>query len=104
MILEIRRYEIVPGRRDEFATWFDNTVLPEMEAIGMQIVGQFVSLDDPNVFFYLRSFADEEERERQTQQLYAGKKWQEELAGYAQELETDYHVELVTPTTGSHLR
>jgi len=104
MLLEIRRYEIQPGRRQEFADWFDSEVLPEMEAADMRIIGQFVSLDDPNVFFYLRAFSDEEERARQTELLYDGEKWQKDLRGYALELETSYHVETVTPTARSRLR
>ena len=104
MILEIRRYEIVSGRRDEFAEWFDTKVLPEMEKVGMQIVGQFVSLDDPDAFFYLRAFSDEAERAEQTERLYGGDKWLRELVDYAHELETGYKVETVTPTAASRLR
>lgn len=104
MILEIRRYEIVPGRRDEFADWFDGEVLPEMEAAGMRIVGQFVSHDDPNAFFYLRAFADEEERDRQVEAFYGSERWKSELRDRALSLETGYHVETVTPTAASRLR
>ena len=42
MLLEIRRYTIVSGKRDEFVAWFESDVLPVMEAAGMRIVGQFV--------------------------------------------------------------
>ncbi len=104
MLLEIRRYEIVPGRRDEFAEWFDREVLPEMETAGMRIIGQFVSRDDPNGFFYLRAFSDEEERARQMERLEGSEKWQNDLIEYAHALETGYHVEVVIPTAGSRLR
>ena len=103
MLLEIRRYEILSGRRDEFAEWFDTEVLPEMEKAGMRIIGQFVSLDDPDAFFYLRAFSDEKERTVQIERLYGGEKWQNELVGYARELETSFDVETVTPTARSQL-
>lgn len=104
MLLEIRRYEIVPNRRDEFAEWFDREVLPEMESAGMRIIGQFVSRDDPNAFFYLRAFSDEEERARQMKRLEEGDKWKNDLIEHARALETGYNVEVVVPTAGSRLR
>ena len=103
MILEVRRYEIVPGRRDEFAEWFDSEVLPEMERAGMRIVGQFVSRDDPDAFFYLRAFADEDERERQMSAFYSSERWERDLKPVALEMETGYHVETVEPTARSRL-
>lgn len=103
MILEVRRYEIVPGRRDEFVEWFDTEVLPEMERTGMRIVGQFVSRDDPDVFFYLRAFADEGERRRQTAAFYGSERWESDLKPIALEMETSYHVETVEPTARSRL-
>ena len=103
MLLEIRRYTIVPGRRDEFAAWFDSEVVPVMEAAGMRIVGQFTSVDDPDVFFYLRAFADEEERSRQYAAVYESEVWREQLEPYALALETGARVEVVRPTPASRL-
>lgn len=104
MFLEIRRYTIVSGRRDEFVAWFESDVLPVMEAAGMRIVGQFVSAEDPDVFFYLRSFADTDERDRQYAAVYGSDHWKTTLAPYALALERDARVEIVIPTAGSALR
>ena len=104
MLLEIRRYTIVSGKRDEFVAWFESDVLPVMEAAGMRIVGQFVSDDDPDAFFYLRSFADSDERDRQCAAVYGSDLWKTTLAPYALALETDARIEVVTPTAGSTLR
>ncbi|OFW65018.1 MAG: hypothetical protein A2135_01680, partial [Actinobacteria bacterium RBG_16_67_15] len=104
MLLEIRRYTIVSGKRDEFVAWFEGYVLPVMEAAGMRIVGQFVSADDPDAFFYLRSFADTDERDRQYAAVYGSNLWKTTLAPYALALETDARIEVVTPTAGSALR
>ena len=75
-----------------------------MEAAGMRIVGQFVSADDPDAFFYLRSFADTDERDRQYAAVYGSNLWKTTLAPYALALETDARIEVVTPTAGSALR
>ena len=101
MLVELRRYEIEPGRRDEFVAFFDNEVLPEMQKVGMRILGQFVSADDANAFYYLRSFEDEEQRALQTTTFYESPVWLEGLKDRALEMETDWSVEVVTPTPGS---
>lgn len=101
MILEIRRYEIEPGRRDEFVAFFDEEVLPEMRKVGMQIIGQFVSVEDPNVFFYLRAFEDEAQRESQTAAFYDSPAWTGDLRDKALDMETGYHVDVVEPTPAS---
>jgi quinol monooxygenase YgiN len=97
MLIEIRRYEIVPGRRDEFVEWFERDVRPVMESAGMRIIGHFVDVEDPDAFFYLRSFADEQERDAQYAAVYETDRWREELAPYALALETSSRVETVTP-------
>ena len=102
--MEIRRYTIVPGKRDEFVAWFEREALPFMEAAGMRIVGQFVSVEDPDAFFYLRSFADAAERDRQYAAVYESDTWNSVLKPAALALETDARIELVTPTAGSDFR
>ena len=101
MIVEIRRYEIEPGRRDEFVRFFEEEVLPAMRRVGMQILGQFVSLDDDTVFYYLRAFDDEAQREVQSAAFYESADWLDDLKDRAMEMETGWEVEMVTPTPGS---
>jgi hypothetical protein len=101
VLVEIRRYVIVPGRRDEFVAWFENTVVPAMEAAGMKIIGRYLSLDDPDVFFYLRGFADEAERDRQYAAFYDSDPWLAEWRDHALALEIEARVEVVTPTPGT---
>ncbi len=104
MLMEVRRYELVPGRRTEFVNFFDQEVLPAMREAGMQILGQFVAVDDPNVFYYLRCFEDEEERAAQTAAFYESSIWLDALKERALDMETGWSVEVVTPTAGSAIR
>lgn len=97
MFIEIRRYEIVPGRRDEFAEWFGDVVRPVMEDAGMRIIGHFVDVSDPDAFYYLRSFMSEQERDAQYAAVYESDRWRDELAPYALALETSVRVETVVP-------
>ena len=101
MLLEIRKYTIVAGRRDEFVEFFDSEVLPAMEAVGMNVVGQFTSSEDEETFWYLRSFADEAERETLSAAFYESPEWLEQLRDRALSMETDYEVDVVQPTPGS---
>ncbi|HEX9866200.1 MAG TPA: NIPSNAP family protein [Acidimicrobiia bacterium] len=101
MLVEIRRYTIEPGRRDEFVAWFEREVMPAMEAEGMRILGMFVGVEDPDSFFYLRGFTSEEERARQIEAFYDSAEWDHTLRPRAMEMEESFHVELVRSTEHS---
>jgi len=101
MLIEIRRYDIEPGRRDEFVDFFDSQIVPEMRKVGMQILGQFVSIEDETTFYYLRAYDDEEQRQAQTTAFYESSVWLDELKDRALGMETGWNVEVVTPTPGS---
>lgn len=101
MLVEIRRYEIEPGRRDEFVQWFESDVMPAMESAGMNILGVFVGAEETNSFYYLRGFVSEEERARITTAFYESELWLDTLKPRALEMETGFHVELVRSTASS---
>ena len=101
MLVEIRKYEIEPGRRDEFVDWFETNVLPAMEHAGMEILGVFVDVEDPDVFFYLKGFESEAERDRINAAFYDGDPWLNTMRDRALEMETGYEVALVRSTDGS---
>ena len=101
MILEVRRYEIEPGRRDEFVRLFDEEVAPAMRAHGMNIVGQFVSTEDETTFIYLRAFDGSDQRRQQSEAFYSSPVWLDDLKDRAVALETGWHVDVVAPTPGS---
>ena len=103
MLVEIRRYDIEPGRRDEFVAFFDEEVVPEMNKVGMQVIGQFVSIEDETTFYYLRAFDDAEQREAQTAAFYESPVWLDKLKDRALDMETGWNVEVVTPTRGSRI-
>jgi hypothetical protein len=103
MLVEVRRYRLHPGRRDEFVDWFESTVVPEMERHGMRILGSFVDVEDPDVFVYLRGYRDDDERSRQIEAFYQSPRWLSEMKPHALELESGFEVALVRSTRGSHI-
>src|ERR1043165_3057548 len=74
-ILELRRYTLHAGRRDELIELFEREFIESQEAIGMQLIGQFRDLDDLNQFVWLRGFNDMFAREQSLHAFYNGPVW-----------------------------
>jgi len=58
MIVEMRMYRTKPGMRAEFLRIFHSKSVPAHLEIGMKIVGPFLSIDDPDTFFFMRGFPE----------------------------------------------
>jgi hypothetical protein len=74
-IVELRQYTLHPGRRDELIALFDREFVESQEALGVEMIGQFRDLDDPNRFVWLRGFADSEARAKALTAFYGGPVW-----------------------------
>jgi quinol monooxygenase YgiN len=74
-IVELRQYTLHPGRRDELIALFDREFVESQEALGIEVLGQFRDLDDPNRFVWLRGFADSEARAESLTTFYGGPVW-----------------------------
>jgi len=79
MIIEMRTYKTKPGRRAEFLAIFRSKSIPAHHAIGMKILGPFLSLEDPDTFFFMRGFPDRTTREPMKAKFYEGELWKNEL-------------------------
>jgi quinol monooxygenase YgiN len=74
-VLELRQYTLHPGKRDVLIELFDREFVESQEAEGMQIVGQFRDLGDPNRFVWLRGFRDMPTRAKALTAFYGGPVW-----------------------------
>jgi hypothetical protein len=74
-IVELRMYTLQAGRRDELIRLFEREFVETQEAVGMQVIGQFYDLDDPNRFIWLRGFNDMAARAASLQAFYGGPIW-----------------------------
>ena len=74
-ILELRMYTLHPGRRDELIRLFEREFIETQEAVGIQVIGQFYDLDDPNRFIWLRGFHDMAARAESLEAFYSGPIW-----------------------------
>jgi len=76
-VVELRRYALRPGARETLIALFDGELVEPQEAVGMQVLGQFRDLDDPDRFVWLRGFRDMADRERALAAFYGGPAWHE---------------------------
>ncbi len=81
MIIEMRTYKTKPGRRTEFLEIFRFKSVPAHKEIGMKILGPFLSIEDPDIFFFMRGFPDISSREPMKAKFYEGELWKRELEG-----------------------
>jgi hypothetical protein len=95
MIIEMRTYRIKPGGRAKFIEIFNAKVAPEHKKLGIPVLGPFPSVEDEDVFFWMRGFPDLASRERLKNAFYEGKLWKSELEGVLLPMLEKYDVALV---------
>lgn len=100
MIIEMRTYKTKPGCRSEFLDVFRSKSMPAHAEIGMKILGPFLSVEDPNVFFFMRGFPDLASREPMKAKFYEGQLWKRELENILMPMLQKYEVVLVDDPDG----
>ena len=100
MIVEVRSYRIRPGKRDEFIKLFETRAVPALRNYGMNVIGPFLDVENPNKFVFLRSFPSLEERDRMKDAFYGSDLWKNELEGLAMPLLDSYDVILCEASPG----
>jgi hypothetical protein len=100
MIIEMRTYRLKPGCRASFLEVFRTKSMPAHAEIGMKILGPFLSLEDPDVFFFMRGFPDLESREPMKAKFYEGELWKRELEHVLMPMIEKYDVVLVEDNGG----
>ena len=76
-VVEIRTYRLLPGTRDEYDRLFREEALPLLRRFEVDVVAAGPSLDDPNGYYLIRSFADLADREQREDRFYASPDWRE---------------------------
>ena len=95
MIIEMRTYKTKPGCRETFLEIFRTKSVPAHAKIGMKILGPFLSIEDPDTFFFMRGFPDLESREPMKAQFYEGELWKRELESVLMPMIDRYEVVVV---------
>jgi hypothetical protein len=95
MIVEMRTYQTKLGKRSEFLEIFHSKSIPAHEEIGMKILGPFLSVEDPDTFFFMRGFPDMASREPMKARFYEGELWKSKLESVLMPMLEKYEVVLV---------
>ena len=74
-VVELRQYTLHPHQRDVLIDLFDREFVETQEAHDLRVLGQFRDLDRPDLFVWLRGFADMESRRRALEGFYGGPTW-----------------------------
>jgi hypothetical protein len=99
-IVEMRTYKTKAGMRAEFLRIFRTKSIPAHDEIGMKILGPFLSVEDPDTFFFMRGFPDLPSREPMKAKFYGGELWKNELESVLLPMLEKYDVVLVEDDNG----
>lgn len=100
MIVEMRTYKTKPGKREAFIEIFRTRSMPAHAEIGMTILGPFLSVEDPDTFFFMRGFPDLASRDPMKARFYEGPLWKGELEAILLPMLEKYDVVLVEDPDG----
>ncbi|HEX3452333.1 MAG TPA: NIPSNAP family protein, partial [Solirubrobacteraceae bacterium] len=74
-LVELRRYVMRPGRRDELIALFERKFVEPQEASGMIPLGHYRDRDRDESFVWLRGFPDAETRAAALASFYGSPVW-----------------------------
>ncbi len=77
---EIRQYKIRPGKMEEWLELMHTQIVPFQVSKGMVFCGSYRGEDDDSVYFWIRRFESEAQREKLYKDVYQSDKWVNELA------------------------
>ena len=77
---EIRQYQIHPGRMNEWVKVMEEEIVPFQVSKGMVICGLFRGETDDSVWFWIRRFESEAQREQQYKDVYESDYWKTKIA------------------------
>ena len=77
MFYEFRQYTIKDGKREKWVKLMDTEIIPFQISRGMVVLGSFIDEEKPEIYYWIRRFRNEKERERLYKAVYQSKEWQE---------------------------
>lgn len=106
MYYEIRRYQIRPGRREEWVHYMEEVIIPFQTAQGMDVTASFVDDEDEDGYVWMRRFEDEADSKALYAAVYQHDRWKNEIGPMAATLliPEEMVVTRVSPTPVSPLR
>lgn len=79
-VIELRRYPITPGKRPEFAKYYEAWFPAAFEQVGVLVFGDFFERGTQNNFTWIRGFHSVQDHAIAQAQFYYGPVWEEHKA------------------------
>lgn len=79
-VIELRRYPIAPGKRSDFAKYYEAWFPAAFEQIGILVFGEFFERGTQNNFTWIRGFHTVQDHAVANPQFYYGPVWREHKA------------------------
>ena len=76
MFYELRRYQVLEGKMDEWVEFMDAEIIPFQVSKGMVITASFRG-EDETTYVWMRRFESEPERERLYADVYESDEWRD---------------------------
>ena len=74
-IIEVRVYKINPGKMAEWERFFHEKLVGPQEKAGMKIIAAYRTLEDENLFVWMRQFANEASKPAALAGFYESDHW-----------------------------
>jgi hypothetical protein len=69
-VVELRRYALKSGRRDDLIDLFEREFVHSQEACGITLLGRYRDVDEPDSFVWFRAFPSMDERRNALEAFY----------------------------------
>ena len=80
MFYEFRQYTVKNDQRDAWVKYMEKEIIPFQVSKGMVILGSFVDEENPSIYYWIRRFKNEKERERLYKAVYESDEWKNEFS------------------------
>ncbi len=80
MFFELRQYRTLPGQRDKWVRFMEETIIPFQISKGMVVAGSFVGQEEDDLYIWIRRFDSEEQRAELYAAVYESDYWKNEIA------------------------
>lgn len=106
MLIELRHYTCRPGQREAWVKFMEEVIIPFQEEKGIAVLGSFIGEEDPDAYYWIRGFADEEDRKRKYDAVYSSPTWNDEISPRVLEMiDREAHkITRLVPTPGSAMK
>jgi hypothetical protein len=103
---EFRQYTVKAGKRKEWVKYMEAVIIPFQVSKGMVVLGSFEDEEHEDLYYWIRRFKNEKERERLYKAVYETKVWKEEIGPRVAELldRSKIVVKRIVPTGRSVLQ